>query len=394
MTFCSNCVKQLDSDARFCPSCGEVISAATTEVPQDQVPVAQYPAPPTSPPPTQQLLADAALIVDLPWEPVEQDRINVLFRIIFALPLLVVAWAFLIAGYFATIASWFAALFTGQVPDQLQNFGLQVLRVTANAAAYFTLVLPESPGIFPDVASNDKQVKLSLAHSKMNPVAVLFRIVLIVPSAILVSCLLSGATFLVIGAWFIALFTGSVPRALHQAIAITVRCQLRFLAYLFLLTPEQPWHGIFGDGVEADEEEAKAWTLIKPAKILLIAALVVGAISVGIRSSQSDHSQDQMADGSGGTTISKSSCAYVLANWVVITVGNDYAGQSDDAYFFTFGQNSSITSWIQSEMGEYVGNAAQDGVNSAQQALLRSAVMQCVQLQQDGESINDLPSHP
>jgi hypothetical protein len=353
-----------------------------------------YPAPPIVNPPLQTAVTDAALLVDLAWDPVEQDRINVLLRFFFALPLLIIAWAFLIAGYFVTIASWFAALFTGQVPEGLQNFGLQVLRVTANALAYFTLVLPEFPGLFPATVPSDKEVKLTLAHSKLNPVAVLFRIILIIPSAVLVSCLMSGVVFLVIAAWFIALFTGSVPQALHQAIAVSVRCQLRFIAYHFLLTPEQPWHGLFGDGETATDEEPKAWTLIQPAKILLIVALVVGAISVGIRSSQSDQSQNQIGDGSGGTTISKSSCAYVLANWVVLTDANSYSGQADDAYFFTFGQSSPITSWIQSEMGTYIANAAQEGVSSAQSKLLESAVMECVQLQQDGESINNLPAHP
>ena len=73
---------------------------------------------------------------------------------------------------------------------------------------------------------------------------VLFRLVLLIPH-VLVLMLYGLAAFLaVIGAWFVALFTGRVPAGLHDFLASYVRYSAYVIAYATILTdPFPPFNG-------------------------------------------------------------------------------------------------------------------------------------------------------
>jgi hypothetical protein len=48
-------------------------------------------------------------------------------------------------------------------------------------------------------------------------------------------------------AWLITLISGRMPASLHEAFAALVRLYARYSGYMALITPEQPWHGLYGD---------------------------------------------------------------------------------------------------------------------------------------------------
>jgi hypothetical protein len=74
-----------------------------------------------------------------------QNRWTVLFRLILALPALVLASAF--SWLLAAVAflGWFASLATGRMPVGLRNAGAFALRYTAQTSAYVLLVSPAYP---------------------------------------------------------------------------------------------------------------------------------------------------------------------------------------------------------------------------------------------------------
>lgn len=68
--------------------------------------------------------------------PGRQSRVTVGFRLILAFPAIIVASALGTAMYAAAFLGWFAALFTGRMPDGLRKLGLLALRYNAQTTAY------------------------------------------------------------------------------------------------------------------------------------------------------------------------------------------------------------------------------------------------------------------
>ena len=92
--------------------------------------------------------------LDLPAaEP--QRRLVTLFRLPLAIPALIISGGLDGALFAAGILGWFAALFTGRMPDGMRNLGAYALRYSGQANAYLYLLTERYPdsGPRPDPAS-------------------------------------------------------------------------------------------------------------------------------------------------------------------------------------------------------------------------------------------------
>jgi len=69
-------------------------------------------------------------------EPAEQRRLTVLVRIILAIPHAIVLYALGIASDVVALICWFAALFTGRLPDGLAGFQVGYVRWLTRFYAY------------------------------------------------------------------------------------------------------------------------------------------------------------------------------------------------------------------------------------------------------------------
>lgn len=83
--------------------------------------------------------------LDLPIAPEPRDRWSVALRPLLVIPQLVALWVIGIGWCLATIAAWFAILFTGTHPRSLYAFGVGALRWTARVEAYLLLLRDEYP---------------------------------------------------------------------------------------------------------------------------------------------------------------------------------------------------------------------------------------------------------
>lgn len=84
-----------------------------------------------------------ALTLTQPAEP--RDRFSIFFRIILALPHIVILWVLGIAWAITSIVAWFAILFTGAYPKTLYLFAVDVLRWSTRVEAYLLLLRDEYP---------------------------------------------------------------------------------------------------------------------------------------------------------------------------------------------------------------------------------------------------------
>lgn len=237
--------------------------------------------------------SEAKVLVGLWLEPQRQPRWSVFLRLFMALPLFLVVIGAEFIALFVIIAAWFTALFTGRVSDGMQSFITKFSRLFLNVSAYTVFLTPRWPGVRFNERSDDP-LTLQIDHVRLRRASVFFRYILAVPSSIVVYALWLGSIPMIGVAWLFALVTGRVPRGLHQALALVVRFQARQMAYLYLLSPTQPFRGFFGDGDQAldastallEDDAAPTsgvvadapptrWLVAKSAKVLVVVILIL-----------------------------------------------------------------------------------------------------------------------
>jgi hypothetical protein len=81
----------------------------------------------------------------LPDAPPVRNRVTVAFRLILAIPHVILVWLLGIAWFFTSLFAWFAILLTGAYPKGLYEFAVGVLRWSTNVEAYLLLLHDEYP---------------------------------------------------------------------------------------------------------------------------------------------------------------------------------------------------------------------------------------------------------
>jgi hypothetical protein len=234
------------------------------------------------------------------------SRGTVAIRAILAIPHLVVLGVLgIVAGVVAFIG-WWAALFTGQLPAFAADFLTGYLRWQTRVYAYMYLLTDTYPPF--SFGDADYPIRLATRPDRLNRLAVLFRFILVIPAGIvlaLVSCGMLIASFVT---WLIVLITGSMPEPLYQAVAATLRFQVRTSGYQFLVTSEYP-SGLLGDDNRAVASAASApagWSLdlsgaarrlvgvfLVIGAVVLIAAIAIGVIAGGSSGASKAHALSQ-----------------------------------------------------------------------------------------------------
>ncbi len=87
--------------------------------------------------------------LELPAEPERQRRLVTFFRLVLALPAIVVSSGLGTALFVAGILGWFASLVLGRMPDGLRNLGAYSLRYSGQVYAYLALLTERYPDAGP-----------------------------------------------------------------------------------------------------------------------------------------------------------------------------------------------------------------------------------------------------
>ena len=228
----------------------------------------------------QPQLNDPGVSLAISLTPPQQGRLGVFFRIFLLIPHYVALYLLFFVAEVVVVVGWFVVLILGRVPTSFQVLLTGILRYFANVGAYGSLLT----GTFPKFRvspSSDSAVDLNIRHDPLNRFAVFFRIILSVPSYLLSVLFSVGIVIFIVIMWFCTLFTGRAPRALHQCVATILRYSIRSLAYVWLLTPNQPWHGWRGDAQSNDEprtEKTSYFAISSSAQNLVVVAIVLSVL--------------------------------------------------------------------------------------------------------------------
>ena len=174
-----------------------------------------------------------------------QRRVTVFFRFILVIPQLFVLAFVGIGAFFVTIVGWFAALFTGRLPESIAKFLLGYVRWSTRVNAYVFLLVDAYPpfSLDPDPTY---PVDVMVTTGRLNRAAVFFRIILVIPAYLLATILIYGMSGLGFITWIATLVDGKMPDSFFGATAAAIRFQARMQAYLAMLTSYYP-SDLFGD---------------------------------------------------------------------------------------------------------------------------------------------------
>jgi uncharacterized membrane protein len=171
----------------------------------------------------------------------ERDRLTTFFRLILAIPWLIVATIYSVAVFFTVLAAWFALLFTGRYPEGLYSFNSGALRFFMRVSGWFSLQTdPWPPFGFGADPTYPIRVQISPRAESQSRLKALGRIVLAIPLFFVslgISYIQQGAAFV---AWLTIVFRGYQPAAVHNALAYSLAWSTRAGAYIFLLRDEYP----------------------------------------------------------------------------------------------------------------------------------------------------------
>lgn len=178
--------------------------------------------------------------------PLPQSRGSVAVRWILAIPAVVVLLAIGLVGLVVGVLGWFAALVTGRLPQFAYDYLTGQLRVSVRVNAYLLLLTDAYPRFsFGDV---DYPVRVAVPPPQpLNRLAVLFRLIIAFPAAVVSNVLTQGFYFFIcVIVWIVVLIEAQPPDAIYRALAASLRYQTRLGGYLTMLTAAYPW-GLYGD---------------------------------------------------------------------------------------------------------------------------------------------------
>jgi hypothetical protein len=243
-------------------------------------------APPAQPGPTEVLPE-----LEIP-EPGTQRRLTVFFRWLLLIPQFIVVWALSVIAVPVVIVGWFGALVLGRLPDPVENYLAGYVRYDTRVRADAMLLVDRYPPFAWEPA--DYPVRVDLRPGPLNRLAVFFRLILMIPAAVVEALLASGWYVAALVIWIVVLVLGRMPRPLFEATAATLRFMTRFSAYALMLTPGYPKR-LFGDEslppLEKPRSATRPLLLSSGAKALLVIFLVLGLFS-GLSGSFGNYSDD------------------------------------------------------------------------------------------------------
>jgi hypothetical protein len=143
-----------------------------------------------------------------------QRRVTVGFRLILVVPHFVVLVFLELAAILLMVMGWVASLTLGRLPRWIASFLTDVLDYYLRVFAYLYLLNDRYPPFSLSPASYPAE--LSVSPGRLNRLAVLFRIILVIPANILSSLAVAGAQVVLFFAWLIVLVTRRMPPSLHR----------------------------------------------------------------------------------------------------------------------------------------------------------------------------------
>jgi hypothetical protein len=171
----------------------------------------------------------------------ERNRLTTFFRLIVAIPWLIVASIYVIAQLVVVIIAWFALIILGRFPQGMYGFVGGILRFTQRVNGFMYLQTDAWPpfGIGED-PNYPIRVHFLPPAGRQSRLKAFFRLILVIPLAILSYAMSYALMAVATISWLTIVFRGYQPAAIHNAIAYIMGWNTRATAYMYLMRDEYP----------------------------------------------------------------------------------------------------------------------------------------------------------
>lgn len=171
----------------------------------------------------------------------ERNRLTTFFRIIVAIPWIIVGYVYAIAATVTVIIAWFAVVILGRYPEGLYKLNSGFVRYGARLSGFLYLLTDEYPpfGLSED-DSYPVRLRVAPAQERQSRAKAFFRIILAIPLVFLSYAINFVHTGAALVAWMTIVFRGYQPAGVHNALLFTNAWQARVGGYLSLLTDVYP----------------------------------------------------------------------------------------------------------------------------------------------------------
>jgi Domain of unknown function (DUF4389) len=170
----------------------------------------------------------------------KRSRLTTFFRLLLAIPHLIVLTFYALAAGVVVIIAWFALVFTGRWPRGMYDFVAGFFRYGTAVHGYFYLLTDQYPPFGPDVDSYPVRLNVAPPQDEYSRLKVLFRIILAIPPYIIayaMNIVMQVGAFL---AWFAIVVLGRQPKGLQDMIVLGLPYQQRAYTYIALITEDWP----------------------------------------------------------------------------------------------------------------------------------------------------------
>jgi hypothetical protein len=175
----------------------------------------------------------------------EPNRWTTFFRLILAIPWLIVAYVYLIAAFFTHVFAWVAVVVLGRYPKWLYDFNSGVVRYLVRTSAWVYLQTDAWPpfGLAEDPAYPIR-VRIAPAAERQSRLKAFFRIVLILPMLVVSYAVNYLHLWVAVIAWLTIVFRGYLPEGINGTMTFVNSFYARVYGYFALLTDDYPPIGI------------------------------------------------------------------------------------------------------------------------------------------------------
>ena len=179
--------------------------------------------------------------------PEQRNRATVAFRIILAIPHLIISQVW---GYLAQIlgvVQWFIILFTGKRNEGMWNLQRSWLNYYCRVLGYVDLLYDVYPAFASETGPAPVRNEITFEESA-NRMTSALRVIWIIPALIIGAVVSFGAAVLLVISWFSIVITGKQSRGMWDFILKVARFTLQLESYGLLMTDTYPK---FGEGAMA-----------------------------------------------------------------------------------------------------------------------------------------------
>jgi hypothetical protein len=214
-------------------------------------------------------------------EPAGQNRWKTAFRIVLALPAILLssalgsiafgggsggsyqsesqsgadqAWIYLAdqlgVALVVALLGWWVCVLLGRMPTGFRDLVAYCLRYSAQALGYVLFLTDRYPNSDPQEPAAtqptpEKPIRIAVDDDlRRSRLTVFFRLLLTFPHLVWLTLWSIAVFFALIAAWFATLVTGTLPSALHRFIAAYLRYETHVFAFLFVVA--NPFPGFTG----------------------------------------------------------------------------------------------------------------------------------------------------